>query len=119
MTTHVARDGQVFGTFEDEDLKSVIAAGTVQLSDLGWREGMADWCSIAELLSADTTSPPQENALDNLVATIPPDSETPPAQPATEEQPVLIQPLGGTKGRSSIKESRGGDKGGRAPGRRR
>ena len=21
MTTHVARDGQVFGTFEDEDLK--------------------------------------------------------------------------------------------------
>ena len=94
MTTHVARDGQVFGTFEDEDLKDAIAAGTVQLSDLGWREGMAGWCSIAELLPAET-SPSQESALDTPAATIPPNSETPPAQPATEEELAFIQQLDG------------------------
>ena len=89
MTTHVARDGQVFGTFEDEDLKDAIATGTVQLSDLGWREGMAGWCSIAELLPAETL-PSQESALDNPAATIPPDSETPRALPTTEKLLVFI-----------------------------
>lgn len=46
----VARDGQVNGEFQIEDLNSLLASGTIRTTDDYWMPGMEKWKRISELV---------------------------------------------------------------------
>ncbi len=46
---YYAKGGEQSGPVSADALKRLIADGTVQLGDLAWRDGMADWVAIRDL----------------------------------------------------------------------
>ena len=46
---HIAKDGKPTGPMDEETIRQKIATGTLNQSDLCWREGMADWQAIGTL----------------------------------------------------------------------
>lgn len=49
MQWYYSKDGAQQGPVSADELKAKIVAGEVLASDLGWREGMADWLPIAQI----------------------------------------------------------------------
>jgi hypothetical protein len=49
-TIWVGRDGQRFGPYDEATLRAWIAEGKVAAHSLGWREGMAEWRPLSEIL---------------------------------------------------------------------
>jgi hypothetical protein len=64
---YIARDGQPTGPFSIDQLRTMIAQGSVSVSDLAWYEGAADWLPVAHLLPGESTAsrppPPPPPAL--------------------------------------------------------
>lgn len=61
MELYIHRDGQQYGPYSEDDVRSYIADGTVQESDLAWHEGASDWAPLSSLSSfsrASTVPPP-------------------------------------------------------------
>ncbi len=52
MHYHVARDGQQLGQISEEDLRAGLFDGRYLTTDLAWKEGMAQWTPLGELLGA-------------------------------------------------------------------
>ena len=40
---YLSKDGQAFGPYSPEDLRTLLANGVISGSDFTWREGLADW----------------------------------------------------------------------------
>ncbi len=59
---HISRAGSNLGIFSEDDVRAGLRSGQFTGSDLGWREGMANWQSLSQFpeLAADTPagSPP-------------------------------------------------------------
>jgi phage shock protein PspC (stress-responsive transcriptional regulator) len=58
-----AQNGQKFGPIDAAGIKQLAAAGQLQLTDLVWREGMAEWSAASRVKglfpeSVNTTTPP-------------------------------------------------------------
>ena len=51
MNVHVSRDGQQYGPYTVEELKSFVAQGSILPSDAAWSEGMSDWTTVADVLA--------------------------------------------------------------------
>jgi hypothetical protein len=49
MPTYVMKDNKKLGPFEDQELLGRLREGMFARTDLGWREGMADWKPLGEL----------------------------------------------------------------------
>lgn len=47
---YVAKDGQPTGPFSIDQLKTMLAEGSLAGSDLAWHEGAIGWIAVAELL---------------------------------------------------------------------
>lgn len=62
---YIARDGQPTGPFSIDQLRTMIAQGSVSVSDLAWHEGAADWMPLVQLLPGESTvsHPPPPPAL--------------------------------------------------------
>jgi TM2 domain-containing membrane protein YozV len=46
----VARNGQQYGPYEEEQVRSLLAQGSLSPSDLAWSEGMVDWRPLGHIL---------------------------------------------------------------------
>ncbi|HEX5790983.1 MAG TPA: GYF domain-containing protein [Luteolibacter sp.] len=49
MNWHYSKEGRQLGPVSSEELRSMIAAGTVLGTDLAWREGLADWMPVSKI----------------------------------------------------------------------
>ena len=64
IAVYIARDGQPTGPFSINQLRTMIAQGSLSVSDLAWHEGAIDWMPVAQLLPGESTgSPPPPPAL--------------------------------------------------------
>ena len=48
-TYHINRSGTSLGTFSEEDVRAGLGSGRFLGTDLGWREGMAQWQPLAQI----------------------------------------------------------------------
>ena len=55
MHYHIARDGQQLGQFSEEELSSGLFEGRYLTTDLAWREGMAEWRPLGEIMGQGVT----------------------------------------------------------------
>ena len=68
-TYHINRSGTSLGTFSEEDVRAGLQSGRFLGTDLGWRDGMANWEPLAQISefaqaipAADAAVPPQPQA---------------------------------------------------------
>ncbi len=57
----VNRDGKELGSFDVSQIQEGLKTGSLQATDWGWREGMASWKGLAEIVA--TSSAPQAKAI--------------------------------------------------------
>src|SRR5690349_1597296 len=63
LAVYVSKDGQPTGPFSIDQLRAMVAQGSVPDSELAWHEGATGWIPVAELLRgsggvASITPPP-------------------------------------------------------------
>lgn len=62
MQYHISRQGQTYGPYPAEDVKTMLGDGRLLPVDLCWREGMAGWKPLGEVFGASSpfsAMPPQ------------------------------------------------------------
>src|SRR6266853_1293101 len=60
---HVNRGATSLGAFSEEEIREGLRTGRFAPSDIGWREGMANWQPLSqfpELAATDPTAPPPQ-----------------------------------------------------------
>ncbi len=83
MLWYYAKGDQRFGPLEETELRRLIAAGSVQRTDLVWREGLPDWRQAGEV---EALLPPARPPMPAPVAPYPPEPVfAPPPPPTTTE----------------------------------
>jgi hypothetical protein len=75
---HIGRAGQKLGVFSEEEVRAGLVTGRFSASDLGWREGMANWEPLSNFEELNQPLPPPE----------------PPPIPALDEPPALERGAG-------------------------
>lgn len=50
MQFTIARDGQQYGPYREEEVRNLLAQGRLSPSDLAWTEGMPDWRTLSQVL---------------------------------------------------------------------
>jgi hypothetical protein len=83
-TTHVNRGATSLGSFPEEQVREALRSGRFLPTDLGWKEGMANWQPLSQF---------SEFAAD--IASAAPASGAPP--PQTPTPPTAIAPTAGSK----------------------
>jgi hypothetical protein len=58
MQLYIHRNGEKTGPFPLEDVRSSLAAGSLQLTDLAWHEGASDWLPLASIPAVTGDHPP-------------------------------------------------------------
>lgn len=69
MELYIQRDGQQFGPYSEQDAQQYLRDGTLLTNDLAWRDGLADWIPLSELLALSfprSTPPPPAPAAKRL-----------------------------------------------------
>jgi hypothetical protein len=51
MQIYVAKNGQQYGPYSEQDVAGYLTSGQFSQSDLAWREGCSDWVPLAQLVS--------------------------------------------------------------------
>jgi hypothetical protein len=72
---HVNRGATSFGVFSEEEVREGLRTGRFAPSDIGWREGMANWqplSQFAELAGATPAAPPPQTGATSMTAPAPP-----------------------------------------------
>jgi len=54
---HIGRAGSKLGSFSEEEVRRGLASGRFSLTDLGWKEGMANWAPLSQF--PELTAPPE------------------------------------------------------------
>ena len=67
LVIHVIKNNRQEGPYPEEEVRQKISNGELALTDLGWREGLANWARLSELLGIKDPPP-----LTTPVATAPP-----------------------------------------------
>ena len=60
---HVLRHGEPAGPFSEAEIQQLLARGELTPADHAWREGMADWQPLAQVVALPTAPPPVPPAL--------------------------------------------------------
>ena len=55
---HVLRHGEPIGPFPEAEIQRQLTRGELTPADYAWREGMADWQPLAEVIAQPTVPPP-------------------------------------------------------------
>jgi uncharacterized RDD family membrane protein YckC len=55
---YIGRDGQQSGPFTEETVRAMLAAGDIAATDLAWREGLADWLPVSQVLAGASSPAP-------------------------------------------------------------
>lgn len=58
MNYHIAREGQQLGIFSDIEVQAKLRTGELQISDLCWTEGMANWQTLSSVGLGAFSPPP-------------------------------------------------------------
>src|SRR4029079_9116123 len=74
-TFHINRSGTRLGTFSEEDVRAGLRSGRFLGTDLGWRDGMANWQPLAQISEF-------AQAISAAGADVPPQAGSPGAIPA-------------------------------------
>ncbi len=82
MNYWLARNGQKYGPYSLEDLRRMVAEGSISPTDLAWHEGMLNWASLAEIVPLSTSPPP------------PPPPQAPPVPAAWNPPPPQLPNAG-------------------------
>src|SRR6202011_4454793 len=73
---HVNRGATSLGAFSEEEVREGLRTGRFALSDLGWREGMANWQTLSQFpefaAAAATVPPPPAGATSTIAASATP-----------------------------------------------
>lgn len=73
---HVNRGATSLGAFPEEEVREGLRTGRFALSDLGWREGMANWQTLSQFpefaAAAATVPPPPAGATSTIAASATP-----------------------------------------------
>lgn len=81
---HVNRGATSLGAFSEEEVREGLRTGRFALSDLGWREGMANWQTLSQFpefaAAAPTVPPPPADTTSTI---------SPPAAASASESPAL------------------------------
>jgi hypothetical protein len=74
-TFHINRSGTSLGTFSEEDVRTGLQSGRFLGTDLGWRDGMANWQPLAQISefsqgipAASAAAPPQATSPGSIPA---------------------------------------------------
>lgn len=62
MQIHIAKNGQRMGPYSEEQVRQMLASGSIAATDLAWHEGMADWQPVASVLPPTPTAAPAATA---------------------------------------------------------
>ena len=54
VMVYLSANGEVLGSFEEEAVPGLMAAGTITEAAYYWREGMSEWLPVADLLQLQT-----------------------------------------------------------------
>src|ERR1043165_7978706 len=73
---HVNRSGTSLGIFSDEDVRAGLRSGRFAPTDLGWREGMAQWQPLSQFTEFATDIP---SGIPPVAEPIAPGAAPPPA----------------------------------------
>jgi hypothetical protein len=72
-TFHINRSGTSLGTFSEEDVRAGLQSGRFLGTDLGWRDGMANWQPLAQISefaqaipAAGAVVPPQAGSSESI-----------------------------------------------------
>jgi hypothetical protein len=84
MNLYIFKDGQQLGPYTLDQARGLFAAGTVQLTDLAWHEGLTDWIPLQRVQGFSAPSPQP--------ASIAPSVPNHPSSPAFQQsgRPVLV-----------------------------
>lgn len=85
MDWYYSEQGQQKGPVSESELQSLVSNGTVQPSDLIWREGMTDWLPVGQVPEISGSAP----------AAAPPAAPVSPAAPAAPINPYASPAAGG------------------------
>jgi hypothetical protein len=93
---HVNRSGTNLGTFSEEDVRAGLRAGRLLATDLGWREGMAQWQPLSQFTELAADIPAGAAASSPPPAGTPPTPGLPPVVPAGTVPPLQsLEPRSG------------------------
>ena len=88
MIYHIARDGESLGALNEEDIPEALFAGSIQLTDLVWGEGMEDWQPVSEIVDIEELPQPSLSTVRRPPPLIKGEAYAPP-------RPVPITPVRG------------------------
>ena len=71
MIIHIGRAGTNLGSFSEDVVRQGLAAGRFFLTDLGWKEGMANWAPLSQFSEFAPPAPPLPEEAE-LVETVQP-----------------------------------------------
>ncbi len=60
MQIHLAKSGQKLGAFTLDEVQAKLVAGEIAETDLAWREGMAEWVPLKDIINVPPPLPPEE-----------------------------------------------------------
>ena len=58
MESHIVRNGERFGPYTVDEARHYLEGGSLQPTDLGWRDGMVGWLPLPQVLLGDTNPRP-------------------------------------------------------------
>lgn len=96
MSYQIARDGELLGTFTEEELVEAVEQGTLRITDLAWTEGMEEWEPVETLIEIEEEEikEEQENPVPEEPAPAPTQAPVQTPVPATTPASPQIRPLG-------------------------
>ena len=62
MQIFLYQNEQQIGPFDENQIRSMVSAGTISQTDMGWHEGLAEWKPLNAILSFVTPPPPPISA---------------------------------------------------------
>lgn len=89
MSYWIARNGQKMGPYSPEDVQGMLQSGGLTPADLAWKEGMAQWTPLAQVMTSGAPPPaaaPQYGA--------PPPASVPPYGYSPQYGAAPVRPTG-------------------------
>jgi Domain of unknown function (DUF4190)/GYF domain 2 len=90
---HVNRGGTNLGTFSEEDVRAGLSAGRFVGTDLGWREGMAQWQPLSQFAEFAAATPDAGSTTPVPPAAVPATVVTHPPTATVKVEPLAIWSL--------------------------
>lgn len=98
MQYYLGQNGQTLGPYSLDQMKQLSSTGKITPADFAWRQGMANWVPVSEVLGAMIPAPALAPPPVPVAAAGPAFAKTAP-QPAARVQPSMRQQVAAAKSR--------------------